>query len=220
MQTLSRPVFLEKFLPTWQQGQHLTITAPTGSGKTYLVADLLARWRYSIVLATKKQDDTLKRYHGFARREKWYRDWHEEKIILNPKPANIDDNATQRAVAHEAMSIVFEQGGWTFVIDDTYYVCDELKLTSQLRMLYTNVRSNASTIIANLQMPTWVPKQCFSQATYVFLFKIYGTIEIYRVADATSISRQALLAAVNDLDPDKHEFLCIRQGSPELLKVT
>ena len=44
---------------SWEQGQHVTIAAPTGHGKTHLALALADLSRYVLVLATKRRDELV-----------------------------------------------------------------------------------------------------------------------------------------------------------------
>jgi len=195
------------------------VVGPTDSGKTFLVADLLARWRWKVLIATKRKDKTYSRYSTFRKRESWRRDWYDDAIFLHARPKQLGNTSEQKAVVYECLSAVFEQGGWTVVLDDLYYISTTLKLKESVQMMYTQVRSGDITMLANIQRPQWNPLECLSQAKYVIVFKIYEEKDIARVAEATSINSKQLMNAIAGLHAENHEFLFIQQGSQKLLKV-
>ena len=58
----------------WRQGEHVTVIAPTGWGKTTLELAIIDRRKYSIFFATKRDDPLyhkLIRQHGFERVERF-----------------------------------------------------------------------------------------------------------------------------------------------------
>lgn len=197
----------------------MTVIGPTESGKTWLVAELLERWQWVVMIATKKKDDSYRQYKGYTHQKVWHPDWYHQKIFLDARPRHIEDFEGQREIVYACLSDIFERGGYTVSFDDIFYLSERLRLRKALQLLYTYIRSNKVTLVANEQRVQNNPLETVSQATHLFIFRIYDIIDIERVASATSIDRKRLLAAISTLDSKQHQCLYLRQGSQEIVRL-
>lgn len=211
--------FLETFRKRWKQGQHLTISAPTGMGKTYLASDLLTFRKYVIAITTKKTDKTLTRYSDYYKIKKWKTLYGENSLLFNPQPKELGDFTHQRIEIYKCLSEAFLSGGWTVYFDDLVYISNTLKLKEVVQMLYTQARSNNITLVASIQRPFWVPIECISQSKYVIILKTHDKKDIDRLAEGTGIDKKELQSLVENLDG--YSFLFIENGqSVELVERT
>jgi len=70
VEPLAWPDFKDWFASVWNPGEHLSVIAPTGAGKTTLVGGLLDLRRYVLALDPKGGDSTLSGL-GYDRLAKW-----------------------------------------------------------------------------------------------------------------------------------------------------
>ena len=62
--------FLPWFDKAWKPGEHISLIAPTGAGKTTFASGIMGLRRYVLVLDAKGGDSTLEGL-GFPRLSKW-----------------------------------------------------------------------------------------------------------------------------------------------------
>ena len=202
--------FLEQLRRKWKQGQHLTISGPTGSGKTYLASDLLEMRDYVVLITTKKRDETLERYHGYKRMTKWLPSFGDNRILFFPRAKKIEDLPKQQREVYAALADMYEAGGWTPYFDDLFYLSHTLKLKEPIRMLYTQSRSNNITLVGSVQRPAWVPLEVPSQSTYLIVFKNGDKRDVDTLAEATGIDRKLMQELNHSLK--QYDFLFIENG--------
>lgn len=210
MEKIQYQEFLRRFRKQWEQGEHVLISGPTGSGKTYIAEDIKDLRSWLVVIASKKSDETLDGYKGFKKKEKWPPEWNEKLILFWRKPRNIEDLQGMREAIYEVLSDVFLVGGWSVYFDDLAFISGTLRMDKQLRMMYTQVRSNNTSLIASVQRPKRVPIECISQSKYILLFPTQDDKDVETVAQYSGQDTRRLKYRVSQLG--EHEFLFIEHG--------
>src|SRR5687768_6782002 len=126
--------FIRGFNETWQQGEHVSILAPTGGGKSVLGVELVkarAKRRDAdvVALATKPKDKTLSST-GWKVIESWEdREYGDKQLILWPPYTDPETAAMkQRAVFHPFLRKAFIEGKRTIYVDEIRDVESRLKL--------------------------------------------------------------------------------------------
>jgi len=216
MQTVSYQEWLRIFKKRWKQGQHVLLSGPTGSGKTYVAEDIKELRTYLVVIASKKTDETLDNYQGFRKIDKWPSEYYTDKMVLFwRKPKNIEDLEGMREAIYKVLSDVFIIGGWTIYFDDIAFISGTLKMDRQLRMMYTQVRSNNTSLVASVQRPFRVPVEVVSQSSFILLFKTNDDKDIERVAQETGQSVSKLKYQAKQIE--QYQFLFIEHGKEPVL---
>jgi hypothetical protein len=184
---------VEQLSETWEEGQHLSVIAPTGrGGKTYFITrGLLPLWSdYRVLFIDIKDRDktvvgdkrglspedrrpffktTLHRFpnraqYEFAPSPKWFR--------LHVKSGLAGQSLrAQQQIVYEALAKCFKQQDWLIVGDELSFLANDLQLMPALRDIWKRGRSNV-TMIAATQSPRWVPGEMFDQPTYLFLGRL------------------------------------------------
>lgn len=102
----------------WNQGEHVTLIGPTGSGKTTLALALLPMRRYVLAFGTKPKDrtlDTLVRQAGWKRVQTWEKMPRVIRgacrVVFWPKYLTPEDVPRQGYEIGAAMRGAFVQGG-------------------------------------------------------------------------------------------------------------
>lgn len=152
----------------WAQGQHVAIVGDTGTGKTFLMAQLARLRDYVVVFRTKLDTRREPAFSGFrhVRDARAMDDNSSTRLVITP------DYYKQYAVGYDMLERVWKHGAWTVVIDELYYVEQELRLTRMLNRLWTQGRSAGITVVAGMQRPSWISRFALSQCTHVFSFRV------------------------------------------------
>lgn len=195
--------FISYFNQKWRQGEHVTLIGRTGSGKSVLGLEIIRRRRYYVLLLSKGRDDTLDKFideeetkerNNFEVISKWPPSGFSEKVVLWPKFKGVDSFATQQEVFRSAINGyrskggqkidgIYTEGNWAVLIDEVMYFVEELRLEPELRMLWTQGRSNGISLVASAQRPVNVPRLMVNQWTHFFSFKTTDKAELNRLAE-------------------------------------
>lgn len=157
-----------KGLPTqWKVGEHIAAVGDTGTGKTYLVSKLVDLRNYVVIFRTKPDDI---KFPGFRKAQTVAAldSLYETRILLEPK------HNQQMRQGYELLTRVWNQGGWTIVIDEEWYVEARLKLTEYVETLLTQGRSKGISVVVGMQRPARVSRFAISQCTHLFTFRVEG----------------------------------------------
>lgn len=198
----------------WNQGEHLTIIAPTGGGKTTLLRQLVSRRQHNIFFGTKVKDVQYNRLinaHGFRRIEsiKEIRPWDKNVLLWPRYKGSIPELVLrQRHAFAEALDVIASQGGWTLWVDEAKYVTEFLKLRNELTFCLEQLRSLKGTVISGAQRPVFLPGSVLSNSTHVFIAKTTNIDDAKRLADLGGIDTKAVKEEALALD--EFEFLYIR----------
>lgn len=155
----------------WLQGEHLTVTGDTGSGKTTLANILLYHRRNTIAIKSKADPAPLPGVVVTTNAK--FKSSHDDRIVLYPgstmRTSGEYWNAQYREI-RGAIETIWKEGKWTVYFDELFYLCDKLRLQSSIDMLLTQGRSNHITVVCGMQRPVGVTRYALSQATHVLSF--------------------------------------------------
>lgn len=180
-----RREFLEEVWD-YHAGEHVTVLAPSGGGKTHLSYELLEVSAkpdlQAVVFVMKPRDETVDR---FSKRAKFRitRQWPPPlKMRLESKPpgwvlwpeTSFDpdvDESRQYAVFKTAILQCYKRGDRILFADETYSLENELPnggLTKQLRTVHTKGRSMRCGIWSASQRAAYINRWAY-QAHHLFL---------------------------------------------------
>lgn len=202
---------LKRFGNSWEQGQHVFVSGPTGSGKTTLARQIveqrIARGGHVIVMVAKPVVDPtiLKEYRGWTR---WTRMRKrgvapsDKRILLWPKvegkPAS-EALPIQREVFAEAFDILSMVGHWTVQVDEGLYNCNPmfLNLAQPLAMGLNIGRSSNLTYVTLTQRPSHLPLVCYSSASHAFVGQHREMSDLKRIAAMDGINSKEITRMVS-----------------------
>lgn len=211
----------------WRQGEHVSTIGPTGCGKSTLTRAILPRREYVVVAGTKPRDRTLDEFvrEGYVRSTSWpprRRWWQEQppgwddRVIVWPRFTGAGSMQEQADTFRAVFEDVFAEGGWCVVVDEVFYMCDELKLKSWLTTLWTQGRSMGLSIVAGTQRPAFVPLHMYDQASHLFLFADNDERNLQRVGGLGGLSAVTIRETVAALP--RHECLYVNTRDRTLLR--
>lgn len=210
----------------WRQGEHVTIIAPTGVGKTHLAVTLAEMSRHVLVLATKRSDPLVAdlQAHGYLVTGDLDELLWAERQPVNPKvvywPQFADEGARQAGQAQAmraALRYADKTGGWTIIVDETMWMVDELRLERELNAAWYQGRTQGISVIACAQRPSRIPRLALSQASYLFIGKFADGRDIDTLREISStIPKDVMINAMNSLSKERHEFLFVDVHRDEL----
>lgn len=213
--------FQDMFAEAYEEGEHVSLVGPTGTGKSVTGVELIkiigARRAHDrrparvIVLADKPRDDTIMALHksGWPIIKEWPPSYGQEHAIIWPRTA---DEKTQKNIFRPVLDAVYQEGGQTVYIDEAAYFSDPppdgLGLRGKLGKFWRAARSNKAAVVAGTQRPCAVPRLMWSEPSWVLIFAVEDEDDLKRVAQ---LSGQSL--AVWNCVPKLggHEFMCIRR---------
>jgi len=213
LEYISYAEFLRRMKEQWKPGQHVSLVAPTGGGKTFVARDLVVIRKWSVVIATKGKDKSLGLYeteNDFIYYDTWPPYYKDRHVLLWKRPAQLGDFLPQARLIYRMMNDVYMVGAWCVYFDDLFYVSTTLGLKSAVQMFYTQVRSNDVSIVAGMQRPSWVPLEAVSQATYLLVWRIRSKMDLERIAEGMGLDKDELRYANGLLSP--YEFLLLENG--------
>lgn len=182
----------------WHAGQHLSIIAPTGGGKSYLIRHgLLPLWSHedpqlsyrALIIDVKGDDPTYAGYgivtHGFPQQEEGGRPPQDQQTRVyrlvvprfewSPSLKRESEGVYRaRTIVGNALDRCYAQGQWLVVIDETRALSDSIQnfglgLRGLLENIWQRGRSREVTMIAGTQAPRYVPSSFYDQPSLMYI---------------------------------------------------
>lgn len=162
----------------WKVGEHIATVGDTGTGKSYLISKLVELRKYVIIIRTKPDDI---KFPGFtkARKASAMDALYDTRILLTPQ------HSYQMRETYNALERAWQQGGWTIVIDEGWYVEKILRLGPLVERLLTQGRSKKISVIVGMQRPAQISRFVISQCTHLFTFRVEGR-DLQIIKESTS----------------------------------
>jgi energy-coupling factor transporter ATP-binding protein EcfA2 len=218
--------FLSMFQTAYNQGEHVAIVGPTGSGKTLLGLCLCkavgarrakdgAPSRVTVI-QTKPRDDTLRLVlpeKEWPKIKKWPPGYGQEHCVVWP-PAGVPSSraARQRAVLLPLLDTLEVEGNQTVYIPEAAYFERPLPkgmgMSATMEQLWAEARSNRLGVISDTQRPRMVTRLMWSEPQWLVVFMPEDEDDLRRVAEMSGFKRDVWNIVPN---LGEHEFLCIRR---------
>lgn len=208
----------------YRAGQHVSFLGKTGSGKTRLALQLLARTCTpelpGYITVMKAKDDTVT---DFLRdHDRWKRILTFPPGLVNPasKPAGYAvwphhthdpeaDEVRHEAVFHRMHRQLYVKGDNIIFDDEVVSLVREMDMKRDLTRIWTKGRSIGSGLWAATQRPAMVPLEMYDQADHLFLGTIKDKRSRERFGEISGSDQELVEAVVMKLPP--YHWLYIRQ---------
>lgn len=219
----------EQFLGStfkWRQGEHVAFCGPTGVGKSTLGLAFLPLREWVVVICTKPRDstiDSLKR-EGYKVLRQWppnpamLEPGKSHRFVLWPKFQRTADQAAQAANIRNCLEQVFTDGAWTVFLDEQQYISEDLGCRDLVRLLYKQGRSLQVSLVAGNQRPRWVPRETWTEATHLLLFKTGDREDLKALSGLGVASSDAIKATVPHLPSHHVLYVNTRTGTLAITK--
>lgn len=202
--------------PQWEQGQHMALVGPTGTGKTTFVSAILPARKYVMALDPKGGDSTLAKLipeHGFERvqwplpkhgffKRFWYGpDWWERmangepcRIIVGDIVTEMKDFAPLSRMLGRAIYDSFSNGGWTVYIDELQLAADRrlMRLGKYIELNLIAARDRKVSMVMSFQRPANVPRSAGEMSTWFAVFYTRDKDTVRRVAEMAGRPREEI----------------------------
>lgn len=224
---VSWPDFLAGF--RWRQGEHVSLIGSTGKGKTTAALALLPFRRAVVIWSSKPRDATidpfavkptmLHRGTGpgqYVQLKTWPPPPGAERVLLRPEPKDLDEARWVRwEQFHKCASALMHPkgGNWCVFADDTYYLCEMLKLSNDLEEIWAMGRSHGVSLVSASQRPASIPLLAYNCATHLFLWKETDDRNLDRLSEIGVDNKRALKRRVQTLNADRHEVLYVNTNT-------
>jgi hypothetical protein len=181
------PEFRDWLFETFELGEHISVLAPTGGGKTHFIRKGLSplfedtahpKNSTPVLIIDAKDNDPL--MEGFGRPVQRLPGKLERWLGGDPKPwfrlripsrfRGYDASEVQRSV-YAALARFFRMG-------DCAIICDELRPILRLRLedylvdIWERGRSEGVTLVGGTQAPRFMPSHLYDAPSYTFLGRV------------------------------------------------
>lgn len=222
VQDLPWEQFLGEFSTLWKQGEHVTLYAATGQGKTTLALEILPIRKYMMVFATKQKYQRLMAtlaQQGFKVMKNFDNPPNPDvtpKVILHnaPKSLGAKSVAEQQRVYGKALDYIYKAGGWGLYLDELKYVTENLKLGRSVELLYLQGRELGVSIVGTSQRPAWVPVVAIAEATHLFIGAQSDQRDIDRIAEGSGRKGRIIRPLIDGLED--YQFLYVHTRSSQV----
>lgn len=212
---LDWPDFLEWFGERFQPGEHLSIAAPTGAGKTTFGTGILDGRPWVVGLDVKGGDKTLaktgwRRITGEVDRFGHWLPHDVRRDIREGKPARLIVGRKARTFAEvernwpiqaRVLERCFAETNWTVYIPDLQLLTDPSLggVTRSATMLWIAARDRGVSLVTDMQQFAWTPRLARSQPRWFVIgyTKDFDSVEdLGRAAGRSNAEIRGMVAAL------------------------
>jgi energy-coupling factor transporter ATP-binding protein EcfA2 len=185
----------------WEQGEHIFVSGPTGSGKTTLARKIVEirsqKGGHVIVFCMKPLPDPtiINEYKGWDRWKDWkrYVTSSDKRVLLWPDVSKAKGNQRdildiQKGVFQKAVDKINSVGRWTVQIDEGLYMCDPsfLGMRDDVAMMHAIGRAGDLTCVTLSQRPAHIPLIIYGSAAHAFVGRTRENADAKRLAELGS----------------------------------
>ena len=194
--------------------EHLEILGPTGSGKSYLLVDILRervrRRKTSVVYIITKNADKTAHLLGWPITDSWRDVLKHDQVIFWPRTSEIGQarKAYQARLVQDLLDRLWQEDANTVVdFDEAAYVeslTPDLKATMQ--MYLREGRSHGLTCVLGKQRAQGIQRDMHSETDWKISFRMNDYEDNERASQLFGAKR-VYTPVLESLDRERHEFL-------------
>ena len=205
----------------FEQGDHVAILGPTGTGKTHIALEIAELRTYVMVIACKPKDplidDAIGRgYHLVPSnklevpyvdgRPHWRRVVYWPRMPANPKHPVPDEvlleteRHMQKPLIAGALGYIRKNGHWCVVLDEGTWICRDLGLQRQIDSALTQFRTLKASVVILGQRPAWMGRYVLSMPSHLFLFQTSNTDDLKALGDISGTDTKLVQHLVRNLE--------------------
>lgn len=194
--------------------EHLEIVGPTGSGKSFLLVDMLRervrrRGTSVVYIATKQADDTIRKL-GWPITDVWREVAKHDQVVFWPrtKEIGVKRKAYQAAKIQDLLDRLWQPDANTDVVFDEAAYIEGLdsELRATLQMYLREGRSHGIECVLGKQRVQGIQRDMHSETDWKVAFRMNDYEDNERTAQLFGAKR-AYVPVLEGLDRERHEFL-------------
>lgn len=225
--------FEEEFDSLWKPGQHVSLIAPTGEGKSTFAAALLGMRRYVLVIDPKGGDDIVSAM-GLRRLPDWpgerkmdrlleedERQGRPSRYIIGPAVHRKETWPKLKGAARRTLDGAWDMQGWTLYVDELQVLADRemMNLAGEVRRWLVSARSpGRRTFVSSFQAPRRVPLEAMQQPSWMCLAYTRDATVLDRTAEVAGRPKAEVRGLMRELD-EFHWMIVPRRARDPILVV-
>lgn len=208
------------FIASWgrprgkAQPEHLEILGPTGSGKSYLLVDILRervrRRQSSVVYVVTKQADSTIHQLGWPITDSWRDVLRNDQVVFWPRTGEIGARrkAYQAARIQDLLDRLWQEDANVVVVFDEAAYIETLSgdLRDTMQMYLREGRSHGITCVLGKQRAQGIQRDMHSETDWKVAFRMNDFEDNERAAQLFGAKR-VYTPVLESLDRERHEFL-------------
>jgi hypothetical protein len=200
------------FSRQWDAGEHVFISAKTGTGKTDLMLELMQRFRHAAILCCKPDDPIFQdeRAREYRVTETWNPTSLDRKLMVMPSEKNRDTQeaiAEQRYIHKTALEAIYKSRGYAIGLDELYWMSNDLRLKRESGRLAFMGRSKGITLVAATQRPVNIDPIVMQNISYAFVSRAMRESDLKGLSELGT-DYKTMVAAIRSIK-GKHDFLFV-----------
>lgn len=212
----------------FRQGDHVTIIAANGQGKTTIALEVVEIRDYVLGLFTKPRDPLIDELAARGWRRTATLDIRVEngrlvdrRVAYHPVFRHGTIEAKRQAQGKAilgALNYAFEAGGWCVLADESLWLVKHLRVGDELEAYWFQGRTSDISLVAVAQRPRHIPLAALSQAEHLFFGRIGDTEDVKRFGEIGGlVDPMAIRYVARRLE--RYEFLYVAPHVGTMLRV-